>query len=141
MAFAPGPYGCGTTIQSVPQVSPAIGSSRQIGIDLETRGQYTYDRNGNIIYDSDVRQLVQLALGTVKGSCAIKDLGRDAEPTKIGVDFVGQKRAQITNALARLVNEGLISIEEIEPITSESRSYTRVRLVDRSNGTQFTLSI
>ncbi len=130
MSFGVGPYGYGTPVPDEPLQDAALGSSRRIGTGRQDRGQYVVS-GSNPAFDSDAHQLVILALTTVRGSTAIPDLGREAEPPDFGGNFLERKRSQIQDALAHLVADKVVQIDRIEIAElSHGRSFTRIHLTD-----------
>jgi hypothetical protein len=141
MGYGVGPYGYGTPVPDEPAADQTLGTSRRIGTSTENRGQYVLD-DDSPAFDSDVRQLVILALTTVRGSCAIAGFGRSKEPADFGGNFVETKRAQVRDALEHLVSSKAIRIDDISVIeTFAGRSFTRVLLTDLTRGQQIKVDL
>lgn len=133
------PYGFGT-----PDAAPIPGgkplrdtltgaqlSSRKI--DPRTK-DYTFDAFGRIVGMTQAQQLVQLALSTDKGSSAIRNLGHELRTlTVISANFTRRVEELITQALAAIVQRGLIEIVQITvERVGKTGAFTRVRWRDTS---------
>jgi hypothetical protein len=121
LGFAPfgvGPYGLGT-----PGTAPVPGgkvhddgSGFQTGSRMlsEETKQYVFDSYGRIMGMSDVRQLVLLAVSTLKGSAVMTDLGHDlSEIEDITSDFEQRVDSTLRNALSRVTSSGQAEILSI----------------------------
>ena len=104
--------------QSMPGVvlrdpaTQAMSSSR--AIDSVAR-DYQYDAvTGRLLGMNDVRQLVQLAVSTDKGTSAMRSLGNELKGIdRITSNFERRVTDALNGALSDLISRGLVSIADI----------------------------
>ncbi len=112
------PLGYGTPVSSAAPGDRVLddGTGRQTGsrmIDERTR-TYVFNEQGRIRGMNDTRQLVLLAVATVKGSSAQSRLGHSLRSIQdIGPDFDKRVDNELRGALASLVAERRIEILSI----------------------------
>lgn len=117
--FGTAPYGLGT-----PATAPIPGGTildDGTGVQTGSRyidgttGAYAFDEFGRVKGMSDARQMVLLALSTVKGSSAMRLLGHNLRDIlDITPDFERQVTGTITAAMAHVVSLGFAEIVSIE---------------------------
>lgn len=125
------PYGLGT-----PAVAPVPGgvvlrnelTGRSEGgryIDPITK-DYTFDDHGRLLGMPNVRQMVQLALSTTRGTSAVKDLGNElSKVDRITANVERRVRDICTLATRHLIDARLI---EVVSVTTERAKATALRI-------------
>lgn len=120
----------------VPFPSPVTGLPLACrNIDPVTQ-EYTFDANGRAQGMTQAQQLVTLAMRTVQGSSAQYSLGQGfTDGLDIDDNYVQRKTAQVNNALAGIVNAGLIRVTSVTVQRfGQSGVYIQVAWVDLSTG-------
>lgn len=134
-----GPYGAGTPTTATPPGGSVNRDARgvqlgsvAISLDPGSRGQYVYDEFGRRAGSNDVPHMVTIALGTVRGTCVVADLGhRFREVRKVNEAFPAEISTRVQEALANLVRLNLVKIDAvlIDP-NNGAPSGIRVHLTD-----------
>ncbi len=114
--YGSSPYGIGTPITATAPGGAVLretSTGSSLGsrlINAETR-DYVVDENGRIVGMSDVQQLMQIALGTVKGSSAMLGLGHALATLDVITDNVERRVATIVDdAVLHLTSRKLVEI-------------------------------
>lgn len=106
---------------------------------------YAFSADGRLVGCGTVRQLVQLALSTVLGSCCVPGLGLAYYTLKEqGANFQRQVATAVANAMAPLVKQRLVALLSVDLQQYPSNPDSGIALVtwrDLTTGQQDTSSI
>jgi hypothetical protein len=137
--FGTCPYGTGTPL-AAPIPSGRIFANGATGQEGSRRihegtGDYVFDDTGRVLGMSATRQMMLLALSTVKTSAATANLGHELRKIlDIGPDFERRVRNAVESACKHLTDAGLVGLVEIrqDRFTNEGTTQERgVRIVVR----------
>lgn len=137
--FGVGPYGIGTPAQApVPSgginrtVDGKTQGSLAISIVSGTAGQYVFDEFGRRRGMPDAHHMIVLAIKTLRGSCAVEDIGNSFfEVRTITDSFVQEQKVRVYEAFKFAVDNGYVRIDtiDVEP-NGGSPALTHVRMTD-----------
>lgn len=145
--FGSSPYGIGTpAVADGPTGSVfATDTGTQTGsrrIDPATK-DYAFEASGRISGMADTHQLVTLALSTVRGSAAQRELGHTLSSVKVvTAGMPNNVRAIVNDALSQLIADKRITLNDVQ--TFEVRPAThviRVFWTDLSTGLEYKVEI
>lgn len=135
------PAGLGTPSQAPPR-GGVLFRNRSSGeslhgrfIDPRTR-TYVFDSYGRTVGMTAAQQGVLLAVMTDLDSCAVREIGNRLKTIKtFGASFNRELQNVFTNALARLVSNGLVEIVSVEARrVGTMGAYVHLRWRDLSTG-------
>jgi phage baseplate assembly protein W len=96
---------------------------------------YTVAADGEYLRMPSLRQRVELALGTLKGSSSVQQTAGLTLPDKIDGNYERRVRFAINSALAFLVTSGELRVDAVTAIESRpGRSDIRVAFTDLLTG-------
>lgn len=139
--FGSSPYGIGT-----PATAPEQGGALlRDTVTGQTRGarridplarDYVLDENGRLLGVDNIKQLVQLAISTSRGSAAMRRLGQALrEIDRVSPNFQRRVDQALREAVQHLVNDDLIEVVGTEvQILRSGVAFARLRWRDLETG-------
>lgn len=116
---------------TLPNTTVLISST--FGVPGQTRfidpvtGDYVFNANGRIIGGNAIQQMVYLAIKTVKGSCAVTDLGQSFSKVQtIGANYITLVKNEVNNALKYMIDNRLIQL--IDVVVSQQGTQARIQI-------------
>lgn len=141
--FGSSPYGIGTPA-TAPEQGGALLRDTATGqtqgsrkIDPFTR-DYVLDENGRLLGVGNIKQLVQLAVSTTRGTAAMRRLGQTLrEIDRVSPNFQRRVDHALREAVQHLVNDDLIEVvgTEVE-ILRPGVAFARLRWRDLETNTE-----